>query len=50
MIRGEINNSKPARANSANSDARGGVFALLGVILLLRHRPAAPYFLIRARC
>lgn len=24
----------------------GGVFALLGVILLLRHRPAAPYFLI----
>jgi hypothetical protein len=24
----------------------GGVFALLGIILWLRHRPAAPYFLI----
>jgi hypothetical protein len=47
MIRGEIKQLKTgARELRKFGLLVGGVFALLGVILLLRHRPAAPYFLI----
>ena len=47
MIRGEIKQLKTgARELRKFGLLVGGVFALLGVILLLRHRPAAPYFFI----
>jgi len=47
MIRDEIKQLKTgARELRKFGLLVGGVFALIGVILLLRHRPAAPYFLI----
>lgn len=47
MIRDEIKQLKTgARELRKFGLLVGSVFALLGVILLLRHRPAAPYFLI----
>ena len=47
MIRGEIKQLKTGTRELRKFGLLvGGVFALLGVILLLRHRPAAPYFLI----
>ena len=46
MIRNEIKQLKTgARELRKFGLLVGGVFALLGIILLLRHRPAAPYFL-----
>jgi hypothetical protein len=46
MIRGEIKQLKTGTRELRKFGLLvGGVFALLGVILLLRHRPAAPYFL-----
>ncbi|MGB7749476.1 MAG: SxtJ family membrane protein [Verrucomicrobiia bacterium] len=47
MIRDEIKQLKTgARELRKFGLLVGGVFALLGVLLLVRHRPAAPYFLI----
>jgi hypothetical protein len=47
MIRDEIRQLKTSPRELRKFGLMvGGVFALLGVILLLRHRPAAPFFLI----
>ena len=47
MIRDEIKQLKTGKRELRKFGLLvGGVFALLGVILLLRHRAAAPYFLI----